>query len=113
MSSFLRELRVENALDWIAGAKEKGRPPEATSLRVLQAALDAGVTLIYTADVYCLDQHDIGHNERLIARALAGWGGDRSSVTVATKGGLVRPDGRWDTDGRRALTDADAHHPAR
>lgn len=78
----------------------EGRPPEATSLRVLQAALDAGVTLIDTADVYCLDQHDIGHNERLIARALAAWGGDRSSVTVATKGGLVRPEGRWETDAR-------------
>jgi aryl-alcohol dehydrogenase-like predicted oxidoreductase len=78
----------------------EGRPPEEQSLRVLRAALDAGVTLIDTADVYCLDQHDIGHNERLIAQALAGWAGDRASVTVATKGGLVRPTGRWDTDAR-------------
>ncbi len=78
----------------------EGRPPEEQSLRVLRAALDAGVTLIDTADVYCLDQHDIGHNERLIAQALAGWGGDRSSVTVATKGGVVRPAGRWDSDAR-------------
>ena len=78
----------------------EGRPPEEQSLRVLRAALDAGVTLIDTADVYCLDQHDIGHNERLIAQALAGWAGDRSSVTVATKGGVVRPAGRWDSDAR-------------
>ncbi len=78
----------------------EGRPPEEQGLRVLRAALDAGVTLIDTADVYCLDQHDIGHNERLIAQALAGWAGDRASVTVATKGGLVRPAGRWDTDAR-------------
>jgi aryl-alcohol dehydrogenase-like predicted oxidoreductase len=78
----------------------EGRPPEEQSLRVLRAALDAGVTLIDTADVYCIDQHDIGHNERLIAQALAGWAGDRASVTVATKGGLVRPTGRWDTDAR-------------
>ena len=78
----------------------EGRPPEEQSLRVLRAALDAGVTLIDTADVYCLDQHDIGYNERLIARALAGWAGDRSSVTVATKGGVVRPAGRWDSDAR-------------
>jgi aryl-alcohol dehydrogenase-like predicted oxidoreductase len=77
-----------------------GRPPEEQGLRVLRAALDAGVTLIDTADVYCLDQHDIGHNERLIAQALAGWTGDRSSVTVATKGGVVRPAGRWDSDAR-------------
>ncbi|MEP6687825.1 MAG: aldo/keto reductase [Gemmatimonadales bacterium] len=78
----------------------EGRPPEAQSLQVLQAAFDGGVTLVDTADVYCLDQHDIGHNERLIAQALAGWSGDRSTVTVATKGGVVRPDGRWDSDAR-------------
>jgi aryl-alcohol dehydrogenase-like predicted oxidoreductase len=80
----------------------EGRPPEADGLLVVRAALDAGVTLIDTADVYCLNQHDIGHNERLIAEALAGWRGDRSTVTVATKGGLVRPDGRWDNDARPA-----------
>jgi aryl-alcohol dehydrogenase-like predicted oxidoreductase len=78
----------------------EGRPSEEQSLRVLRAALDAGVTLLDTADVYCLDQHDIGHNERLIAQALAGWAGDRASVTVATKGGVVRPAGRWDSDAR-------------
>jgi aryl-alcohol dehydrogenase-like predicted oxidoreductase len=78
----------------------EGRPPEEQGLRVLRAVLDAGVTLIDTADVYCLDHHDIGHNERLIAQALAGWAGDRSSVTVATKGGVVRPAGRWDSDAR-------------
>jgi aryl-alcohol dehydrogenase-like predicted oxidoreductase len=78
----------------------EGRPPEEQGLRVLRAVLDAGVTLIDTADVYCLDQRDIGHNERLIAKALTGWAGERSSVTVATKGGVVRPGGRWDSDAR-------------
>ena len=80
----------------------EGRPPEDQGIRVLRAALDAGITLIDTADVYCLDQHDIGHNERLIARALAGWSGDRAAVTIATKGGVVRPEGRWDSDARPA-----------
>lgn len=75
-----------------------GRPDEAAALRTLHAVLDAGVTLIDTADVYCLDDSDIGHNERLIAKALASWGGDRSSVIVATKGGLTRPDGRWESN---------------
>ena len=78
------------------------RPPEAQALGVLHAALDAGVTLIDTADVYCLDQHDIGHNERLVASALRSWGGSRDGVVVATKGGLVRPAGRWETDARPA-----------
>jgi aryl-alcohol dehydrogenase-like predicted oxidoreductase len=76
------------------------RPPEAQALAVLHAVLDAGVTLLDTADVYSLDQHDIGHNERLIAKALGRWGGARDEIIVATKGGLVRPGGRWETDAR-------------
>ena len=73
---------------------------EARSLAVLHAALDAGVTFLDTADAYCLDQSDVGHNERLIARALETWPGDRSRIIVATKGGLTRPDGEWVPDGR-------------
>lgn len=76
------------------------RPPEAQSIRVIHAALDAGVTLIDTADVYCLDNQDIGHNERLVARALETWQGGRDEVIIATKGGVTRPAGRWETDGR-------------
>ncbi|MEP7177066.1 MAG: aldo/keto reductase [Gemmatimonadales bacterium] len=90
-----------------------GRPSAAQGIRVVQAALDAGVTLIDTADVYCLDQHDIGHNERLIAEALAGWRGDRSTVTVATKGGLIRPGGRWESDARPAQLRAAAERSLR
>jgi aryl-alcohol dehydrogenase-like predicted oxidoreductase/histidinol phosphatase-like enzyme len=70
------------------------------SIRVLHAALDAGVTLLDTADAYCWTDEDLGHNERLIARALATWPGDRSRITVAGKGGLTRPAGRWEPDGR-------------
>lgn len=77
-----------------------GRPAERTAIHVLHAALDAGVTLIDTADVYCMDDNDIGHNERLIARALASWSGAREAVIVATKGGLTRPAGRWERDAR-------------
>jgi aryl-alcohol dehydrogenase-like predicted oxidoreductase/histidinol phosphatase-like enzyme/predicted kinase len=70
------------------------------SIAVLHAAFNSGVTLLDTADAYCLDDREIGHNERLIARALATWTGDRSRITVATKGGMTRPDGRWEPDGR-------------
>ena len=73
---------------------------DATSVAVLHAALDAGLTLLDTADAYCLDDRERGHNERLIASALATWNGNRSAVRVATKGGLTRPDGRWEADGR-------------
>src|SRR5439155_25819896 len=39
---------------------------EASAVEVLHAALDAGVTLLDTADAYCWDEPDSGHNERLI-----------------------------------------------
>ena len=76
-----------------------GRPVEAQSERVVMAALDAGMRYVDTADVYCLDQDDLGHNERLIAEALRQWGREEQ-IFVATKGGCTRPDGRWGTDGR-------------
>jgi aryl-alcohol dehydrogenase-like predicted oxidoreductase len=42
----------------------------------------------------------VGHNESLVARALAAYGGDTSDVLVATKGGHTRPpDGSWALDG--------------
>jgi aryl-alcohol dehydrogenase-like predicted oxidoreductase len=76
------------------------RPPEEQGVRVIHAALDAGVTLIDTADVYCENDGEIGHNERLIYRALRGYGGSRDPVIVATKGGMQRPGGRWVMAGR-------------
>jgi aryl-alcohol dehydrogenase-like predicted oxidoreductase len=78
------------------------RPPEEQGVGVIHAALDAGVTLIDTADVYCTNDSDLGHNERLIALALRTWSGDRSRVLVATKGGMRRPAGRWEIDGSPA-----------
>jgi aryl-alcohol dehydrogenase-like predicted oxidoreductase/histidinol phosphatase-like enzyme/predicted kinase len=73
---------------------------EANAIAVLHAAFDAGITLLDTADAYGWDDTELGHNERLIARALATWSGDRSLVRVATKGGLTRPGGRWEPNGR-------------
>jgi aryl-alcohol dehydrogenase-like predicted oxidoreductase/histidinol phosphatase-like enzyme/predicted kinase len=73
---------------------------EAAAIAVLHAALDAGITLLDTADAYCWDDGERGRNERLIASALATWTGDRSRVQIATKGGLTRPGGRWEADGR-------------
>ena len=72
-----------------------GRPSDNDAVRVIHAALDTGVTLIDTADVYCLDHRDVGHNERLVARALREWPGPRGEVLVATKGGLERLRGEW------------------
>ncbi len=74
-------------------------PDAAAAEATVHAALDAGVTLIDTADAYT-PNGDYGHNERIVARALASYGGDTSSVLVATKGGHTRPDGDWDVNGR-------------
>lgn len=76
----------------------QGRPDEAQSIRVICAALDNGIDFIDTADVYCMDHTDIGHNERLIVQAIEEWGGS-TPVTVATKGGMARPNSAWTTNG--------------
>ncbi len=75
------------------------RPSESEAISVIHKALDLGVTLIDTADAYCRDESDKHHNESLIAKAFQQYPGDTSSVTVATKGGLIRPEGRWTRDG--------------
>ncbi len=75
------------------------RPPEPDAIALIHAALDGGITLIDTADVYCIDHRDIGHNERLIAKALRSRS-DRDHILVATKGGLERPGGDWTCNGR-------------
>lgn len=72
----------------------QGRPTQEQGRRVLVAAADAGMTFVDTADVYCFDDRDIGHNERLIAYALRG----RDDVRIATKAGLRRPKGAWTND---------------
>jgi len=77
----------------------EGRPDEQRSVATVHAALEAGVTLFDTADAYHTGT-DVGHNETLIARAIASYGGDTSDVVIATKGGHLRPgDGSWTLDG--------------
>ena len=80
----------------------EGRPDEARATSTIHAALDAGVTLIDTADAYLLNPGETGHNESLIARAIANYDGpaDTSQVLVASKAGSLRPgDGTWYQNG--------------
>jgi len=74
----------------------QNRPDERTALAVIEAFVASGGNHIDTASSYCLDDSDFGHNERLIAKALRNVG--RTDVVVATKGGLTRPNGRWEVD---------------
>ncbi|MFI8960744.1 aldo/keto reductase [Streptomyces sp. NPDC053493] len=79
----------------------EGHPDAARAVATVHAALDAGVTLLDTADSYHPPGGEPGANERLVARALAAYGGDRDAVLVATKGGRGRSaDGGWTVDGR-------------
>jgi aryl-alcohol dehydrogenase-like predicted oxidoreductase len=74
------------------------RPERSQAIRAIQAAVDAGVTLIDTADAYSANDKDFGHNEELIAEALDG---RRDGVFIATKGGHTRTaDESWEKDGR-------------
>lgn len=79
----------------------EGRPDERRSIATIHAALEAGVTLIDTADAYHLGGHDeVGHNEELIGRAVREYHGDAGSVLIATKGGHLRPEaGNWAQNG--------------
>lgn len=65
-----------------------GATNEDESVRTIQAAIEAGVTLIDTGDFY-----GMGHNELLIGRAIAG---RRDRVQLSVKFGALRgPDGSW------------------
>jgi aryl-alcohol dehydrogenase-like predicted oxidoreductase len=75
-------------------------PEHDAAVEMVHAALDAGVTLIDTADIYAPDDEEMGHNERIVRDALRSWSGDTSGVVVATKGGITRtPDGGKGRDG--------------
>lgn len=74
----------------------RGRPSEDAAVALLHQVLDLGVTFIDTADTYCLGPGELHHNERLIAKALAG---RQNGVVVATKGGTVRTTTGWEIDG--------------
>jgi aryl-alcohol dehydrogenase-like predicted oxidoreductase len=74
------------------------RPSPADAEATVHAALDAGVTLIDTADAYSRDEAEFGHNEELVANALRSYG-RTDDVVVATKGGHTRRGADWDLDG--------------
>ena len=68
----------------------------------LRAALEAGISVLDTAHAYGLEPSDLGHNERLVARALrlAAARGSACEVRVITKCGMRRDAGAWIPDGR-------------
>ncbi|WP_276319514.1 aldo/keto reductase [Cellulomonas endophytica] len=75
-------------------------PDEADAVATIHAALDAGVTLLDTADCYAPSWDAFGHNESLVATALRQYGSLPEGLVVATKGGITRGPGEtWGRDG--------------
>jgi aryl-alcohol dehydrogenase-like predicted oxidoreductase len=73
---------------------------EARTTATIHTALDAGVTLIDTADIYAPSWDQMGHNEQLVGRAVKSYSGNRDDLIIATKGGITRSEGeKWGRDG--------------
>jgi aryl-alcohol dehydrogenase-like predicted oxidoreductase/predicted kinase/histidinol phosphatase-like enzyme len=72
---------------------------EQRALETIAAAADAGITVFDTARSYGRDESELGHNERLLARALRACGA-AERARVVTKGGMARTGGGWVADGR-------------
>jgi aryl-alcohol dehydrogenase-like predicted oxidoreductase len=72
---------------------------EPRALATLAAALDAGVALFDTARAYATSEADLGHNERLIAKA---WRARATApvARVVTKCGMRRDGEAWIPDSR-------------
>lgn len=92
-----------------------GFPPEKAwildkrdeAIGIIHAALDAGITLLDTADIYAPTWNTIGHNERLVGEAFRTWNGsvdEKKKVVIATKGGITRAIGNdwFGTSGHNA-----------
>lgn len=66
-------------------------PDNDESVHTIQGALDAGVTMFDTADLYgAYEKQQFGGNEKLLGRALQG---RRSKAIVATKFGITHTQG--------------------
>ncbi len=81
---FLRDIEVsEVGMGCMAFSHGYGKiPPEEYSIEAIQGAYSHGCTFFDTAEVYSPNLSGIGHNERIVGKALAGV---RDNVVIATK----------------------------
>ncbi len=63
------------------------------AIATIHHAIDLGITLLDTANVYSPTWDTVGHNEALVAEAMRTYSGsaDISKVVIATKGGITKP----------------------
>jgi aryl-alcohol dehydrogenase-like predicted oxidoreductase len=79
---------------------DKVYPAHEDAVATVQAALDAGVTYIDTADIYSPSWDTMGHNEKIVGEAIRTYSGSTDDVVIGTKGGITRGEGEtWGRDG--------------
>ena len=79
---------------------------EQEAFATIAAAAAAGVTVFDTAHAYGRGVTEVGHNERLLARALRQCGA-AGKARIVTKGGMTRTEDQWIPDGRAKTVLAD------
>ncbi len=88
---------------WGGAAALKSDAARNEVIEALQLALDNGVLLLDTADIYAPTWNSFGLNEILVAEAVRSWSGaaeQKAKVIIATKGGMTRKPGEvWGRNG--------------
>ena len=88
---------------WSNGAALDPVRRQESAIPAIHAGLDAGITLLDTADIYAPTWDAFGHNEIFAAEALKTWSGtkeQKAKVVIATKAGITRQPGeRWGRNG--------------
>ena len=88
------------------GFRRTRHADEEVGLATITAAVEAGMTVFDTAHAYGHGPDELGHNERLLARALRE-AGAADRARIVTKGGMTRVGGGWIADGRAKAIRAD------
>ena len=71
------------------------------AVQTIHAALDSGITLLDTANIYAPSWDAVGHNEALVGEAIRTYTGSASltDILITTKGGITRSEGEvWGRD---------------
>ena len=88
---------------WANGAALDQVRRHESAIPAIHAGLDAGITLLDTADIYAPTWRDFGHNEVFVAEALSTWSAtaeQKAKVVIATKAGITRrPEEIWGRNG--------------
>jgi aryl-alcohol dehydrogenase-like predicted oxidoreductase len=90
-------------VSWSGGAATDPIRLADSAIPGIHAAIEAGITLFDTADIYAPSWDTMGHNELFLREALDSWSGPtaiRDSLVIATKGGITRSEGEvWGRNG--------------